>query len=677
MKTWTVALLCSVAVVGAAAQAAGATPPPAQAFVDGDQISHLRLSPSGQNLAFSAIAPNGRRVLMVRPLSGGATKVLAAYSDASVSWLRWVNDQRIVYYVRQSGAVIDRGGDGIYAINADGSNERELIASRPDNMVTGSRIEARVLPWGWGVAGTLDDGSDDVLVARTWGQDVNDPQAGRLARLNTRNGSLTPLSADAPAFGQRWLLDAKLQLRVTTTERDGRVRIHWLPPGSREWQVVLDQGSFAPTRMEALALEGDSNLLVEGRLEGQDFSGLYVLDLKTGRVDPSAVLALRGYDLDAELEVDTQTRRVVGVHTQADRPVSVWFDARLAAVQKAVDAALPAGRVNRLICGRCLSTQHFVVHSQGDNQPGVYLHYDHQKRTLAAIGNQRPWLTEASQGRRTWHRVPARDGLPLPVVVTHPPGAATAPKPDAAASPAATTPVATPLPTVVLVHGGPWVRGGDVLWSGEAQFLATRGYRVLEVEFRGSTGFGFKHHQAGWKQWGEAMQDDLADAVAWAAEQGYTDKARVCIAGSSYGGYAALMAPIRHPGVFRCAASHNGVTDPQLMFSAAWSDLSDQSRRVLLPTQLGDPVADRELLRRHSPLHRVTELKIPVLMAWGGNDRRVPPEHAERFLAAARAAGLVVDSKLYPHEGHGWFDFGNHADHLQRLEAFVARELRR
>jgi dipeptidyl aminopeptidase/acylaminoacyl peptidase len=244
------------------------------------------------------------------------------------------------------------------------------------------------------------------------------------------------------------------------------------------------------------------------------------------------------------------------------------------------------------------------------------------------------------------------------VVVTHPAGAAPG----------------QPLPTVLLVHGGPWVRGTDLDWSAEPQFLASRGYRVLEVDFRGSTGLGGKHFSAGWRNWGTSMQDDLADALAWAAQQKLTDPARVCIYGASYGGYAALMSPIRHPDLYRCAISHVGVTDPVLLFSGNWTDISEQSRGYSLKTLIGDPEADAEMLRQASPLHRVKELKLPVMIVQGRQDRRVEPVHADRFVSAARAAGVSVERHDYE-DGHGFYIPEYHADFLGKLEAFLARHI--
>ena len=231
-------------------------------------------------------------------------------------------------------------------------------------------------------------------------------------------------------------------------------------------------------------------------------------------------------------------------------------------------------------------------------------------------------------------------------------------------------------PAVVLVHGGPWVRGTHWQWNDEAQFLASRGYVVIEPEFRGSTGFGEPHFRAGFKSWGTTMQDDVADAVRWASAKGLIDGARVCIAGASYGGYAALMGAIRYPELYRCGVAWVAVTDPRLLFEPSWtSDVGQESRNYDLPAMVGDPVRDAGLLKAATPLERATEIKIPMLMAFGAQDRRVPLEHGTRMRAAMRTSGSEPEYIVYPGEGHGWLKMENRIDFWQRVEKFLAKNL--
>lgn len=646
----------------ATAPAAPAAAPSAADFARPALMASAVISPGGAHVALIVTTPQGRQVLAVRGLNSEETRVVGAFSDANVTRVDWVNDRRLVYEAFQPGVEIEEGGAGTFAVDLDGGNPRELIAWRTTNTVVGSRIERRGLTYGWFLWRTLDDGSDDILVVRRTTDSASDAMAGMLARLDTRTGRLTSLSAGAPPFASAWVLDARSELRVVGTVRDGRARLHWRAPGTDAWRVVLDEPILDQGNLAPRFLENDGTLIVEGAPGGRDTSALFALDLANGKLDPEPLVALSGFDIHAEVDIDSRTREVIGVHTRADRPASVWFHERMAQIQADVDAVLP-GRFNRLFCGRCLSTQHFIVHSESDAHPGEYLHYDHGAKRLRALSARRPWLPEASQGRRSFHRIAARDGLPLPLVVTHPPGV------DPQARPA------QPLPTVVLVHGGPWVRGSDRSWEPHAQFLATRGWRVLEVEFRGSDGFGWRHFRAGWKTWGTTMQDDLADAVAWAAEQGLTDPARVCLMGGSYGGYAALMSLVRHPRSYRCGISYAGVTDKELLYNARWGDTTQQSKRFSLPVLVGDPRQDAELMRQGSPLARVGEIQGSVLLMWGLLDRRVPPEHATRFARAARQAGVRIETHSYGDEGHSLMLPANATDFLQRVEAFLKREL--
>ena len=227
---------------------------------------------------------------------------------------------------------------------------------------------------------------------------------------------------------------------------------------------------------------------------------------------------------------------------------------------------------------------------------------------------------------------------------------------------------------MVLPHGGPAVRD-ELQFDWWAQALASRGYAVLQPNFRGSSGLGRAHLEAGYGEWGRKMQTDLSDGVRWLAAQGWVDPAKVCIVGASYGGYAALMGAVQHPQTDRCAASHVGVTELDLMFSSRWNDISGQDKRHSLPALLGDPKADAEQLRQTSPLHRVKDIRIPIFLAQGTLDRRVPKENADRFERAARAAGVQVERVDYPEEGHGVVQSANAADPLRRLEAFLAKSL--
>jgi dipeptidyl aminopeptidase/acylaminoacyl peptidase len=234
------------------------------------------------------------------------------------------------------------------------------------------------------------------------------------------------------------------------------------------------------------------------------------------------------------------------------------------------------------------------------------------------------------------------------------------------------------LPLVVMVHGGPYMRGSRWGWAPDVQFLASRGYAVLEPEYRGSTGFGYNHFHAGWKQWGLKMQDDIADAVKWAVDMGYADPQRVCIMGGSYGGYATLMGLVNDPDLFRCGVDYIGVTDINLLYTGHWfyiSDTSDEAKQYSMPDLIGDPEKDAAQFKATSPIEQAHRITRPLLLAYGGQDRRVPLVHGTRFRDAVRKVNKDVEWIEYGAEGHGWHNPENRIDFWNRVERFLARHI--
>jgi dipeptidyl aminopeptidase/acylaminoacyl peptidase len=255
-------------------------------------------------------------------------------------------------------------------------------------------------------------------------------------------------------------------------------------------------------------------------------------------------------------------------------------------------------------------------------------------------------------------RYAARDGLPIPAYLTLPRGQG------------------RNLPMVVVVHGGPWIRGDTWSFDSEAQFLASRGYAVLQPNFRGTTGHGWKHFASSFGQWGLAMQDDIEDGVKWAVAQGIADPRRVCIYGASYGGYAAMMGLAKTPEVFRCGINYVGVTDLDLYLTATWadyaySDFIQHSAREMV----GDATRDAQRLRATSPVELAARIKAPVLMAYGAVDFRVPIEHGTRMKAALERHGSKPVWIAESGEGHGFRDTRNRVAFYEAMEKFLKEHL--
>ncbi|CDG81165.1 alpha/beta hydrolase family protein [Janthinobacterium agaricidamnosum] len=307
---------------------------------------------------------------------------------------------------------------------------------------------------------------------------------------------------------------------------------------------------------------------------------------------------------------------------------------------------------------------HLLVRSYSDQQPDVYRLFNTDNGKWQKVGGTYPKITAAQMATQELVHYQARDGLDIPAWLTLPHGVARKDRKN--------------LPLVVLVHGGPYLRGGSWAWDPEAQFLASRGYAVLQPEYRGSTGFGEKHFKAGWKQWGLTMQDDIADGTRWAIAEGIADSQRICIAGASYGGYATLMGLVNDPHLYRCGINWLGVTDIGLMYSGHWSfasDLSEEWKQYGMPELIGDPVKDAEQFKATSPVQQAARIKQPLLLAYGAADRRVPLYHGKKFRDAIKATNQDVEWVVYDEEGHGWTLPKNRIDFWSRVEKFLARNI--
>ena len=379
---------------------------------------------------------------------------------------------------------------------------------------------------------------------------------------------------------------------------------------------------------------------------------------QSGKISDKPLLSLKGFDFEGNLHIDPDSGKTLGVTYRSDASGAVWFDPRMKADQEAVDKLLP-GTVNVLSCNRCVTTKHVVVNASSDRQSPVYFLYERASGKLTLIASSRPWLDSARMAEQDFVRIKARDGLEFPALITRPQGKG-------------------PFPTVVLVHGGPYVRGEAWGFAPDTQFLASRGYLVIQPEYRGSTGYGDTLFKAGWRQWGLAMQDDITDATQWAISTGLADARRIAIAGASYGGYATMMGLVKEPALYKAGINWVGVTDIGLMYDIGWSDfMGDKWMQYSMPRMIGDPDKDAAQLRATSPLQQAARIKQPVLMAYGEEDTRVPMPHGTKMRDALKRAGNTnVEWVTYPGEGHGWMLVKNNVDFWTRVENFLAKNLK-
>lgn len=532
-----------------------------------------------------------------------------------------------------------------------------------DQEHSGTRVKTKALTWDYDLLGTFEDESDDVVVTRSLftSSDYSLDQVV-LYRLDTKSRQLTRLldTADAapPLAITQWILDHDGTPRIAIHAKKGRNIFYYFNPQTRKWDTLGDFDAFANEGFWPAFLGFDGTLYVTASKAGDKTSSLYRYDLKQKKLADEPLMHLEGFDFNGEPETDTKAGKIVGIHYETDAAGTAWLDSRFKAYQKTIDAALP-GAVNTISCGHCLSSERLLVVSESDQQPKRFIIFDPATGKLSQVGNSLPDIDPEQMGARDFQRFAARDGLSIPVYITTPRRKASGPR-----------------PTVVLVHGGPWVRGSYWEWDAEAQFLASRGYLVLQPEFRGSTGFGYAHFIAGRRQWGLAMQNDLADAAKWAVAKGMADPKRICIAGASYGGYATLMGLINDPGIFRCGVEWVGVTDISLMFTSARGDFSNNTLQYDLPFLIGDPEKDADAMQKVSPVSQAARITQPLLAAYGGRDQRVPGIHFNAFQSAVSKTNRNVEWVFYEDEGHGWRYDKDKFDFWTRVEKFLEANLK-
>ncbi|HEX5342714.1 MAG TPA: S9 family peptidase [Duganella sp.] len=638
-----------------------AAAPSVDSFFRDPQITHVQMSPSGNYVAVVHMLPDGAAAVAVRDTTAlDKLHVVAKSSpDEKIAAIHWINDNRIGFTFKDMRQEFIGNYEEI-AADRDGSNLVHLISGNWEHspQTVESHIKSNLLTADYAFFDVAHDGSDDILVEKySWNNVDRRPDHSRLYRLNTRTRQLTPaMGGGQPEAALDWLTDDQDRPRIVSSRSKGRCIVSYRK-ADNSWIELQNADCYDAANFTPLSFDGADTLYVRAGYQGYD--ALFRYNLKTMTREQEPVVNAPGFDVVGSAETDRVARRTLGVHLLADAGTTVWFDAGMKADQDKVNALLP-GRVNTLHCGHnCLDAPALLVVSGSDRRPPEYLLYQRASGKLFSLGSSYPQIDPKQMGMRDFLYYTARDGRKIPAYVTQPAGKADGPR-----------------PAVVLVHGGPWVRGGNWQWDDEAQFLASRGYVVIQPEFRGSTGFGAAHFRAGWKQWGGAMQDDLADAALWAVQQGWADPKRIGIMGASYGGYATLMGLIKHPDLFHCGVEWVGVTDLSLMFSSAMSDISQESRDYGLRTLLGDPDRDAALLSRNSPANRAAELKQPLLMAYGAEDRRVPIAHATRFHDAVKQHNKNVEFIVYPNEAHGWRHEDNRIAFWQRVEAFLDKNLK-
>ncbi|MDX6646616.1 MAG: hypothetical protein QOK40_2343, partial [Miltoncostaeaceae bacterium] len=585
-------------------------------------------SPDGARLAW--LAPDeGRLNVWVAPIDDGAARPVTADRERGIQNFFWSRDSARILYLQ------DRGGDEnthLWSVELDGAGGvRDLTPF--DGVKAGVVDLPRATP-------------DEILVSLN----LRDRSLFDVHRLNLRTGALEPV-AENPGNVSRWVVDREGRVRAAHAQTPAGNYAIWARDHEGDpFRVVAEYANEDGGNPYAFTPSGDE--LWVGSARGADLRRLVALDLRTGAERP-----LDGDD-EADLIgplVSDLTGELQGALYLRDRLLLHAFDERLERDWERLRLIHPG---DPWIIGQDAEERLWTVTYNDDRDPGATYLVDRETGESRFLFRTRPQLEAAALAPMTPVAIPSRDGLTLRSYLTFPLGV----EPRG-------------LPMVLLVHGGPWARDA---WGyqAEAQLLANRGYAVLQVNYRGSTGFGKRFLHAAEGEFAGRMHDDLIDGVRWAIDQGIADPSRVAIYGASYGGYAALVGATFTPEVFAAAVSYVGPSSLVTLvrsFPAYWRPFLESwwYRFVGNPD---DPVQLADLEAR-SPLNFVDRIRAPLLVIQGANDPRVTKGESDQIVAALRARGVAVEYLVKDDEGHGFVKPENRMDAYRAIERFLAAHL--
>ena len=540
----------------------------------------------------------------------------------------WAEDDRSLLYIQ------DTGGDENWRVY-----QVDLLEGSIRDLTPHPGAQAQLV-------GTSPELPDELLVALN----VRDKRLHDVYRVSLRTGE-SRLDTENPGDVTGWLADSRLRVRACKAALpDGGSRLRARDDERAPWRDIVTWGpddsggavSFAP---------GDRTLYVESSL-GADTTRLLELDLAGATVRELARYA----EVDVgPVVLHPRTYALQAVGFNADRLEWMVLDPAVADDFARLGAS---GEGDFQLLSRDDEDRQWVVLYNSDRKPPRYFLYRRDGLgggSLDFLFSTRPAIERFALAEMRPVRFTASDGLRIRGYLTLPPGV----EPRG-------------LPMVLLVHGGPWVRDSWG-WQPEAQWLSNRGFAVLQVNYRGSAGFGKAYLHAGDREWGARMQEDLTEAVRWAAGNGVADPARVAIFGGSYGGYAALAGAAFTPGVYACAVDIVGPSNLETLIRSIppyWEPM-----RRIFDLRVGNVDTEAEFLRSRSPLFAADRIAIPLLIAQGANDPRVKVAESEAIVAALRAAGKSVEYVLFPDEGHGFARPENRLRFYRQAEEFLERHL--
>ena len=614
---------------------------PVESFSRLPHFASPNLSPDGSQVAYLMAVPEaGAQVLAAQSLESGERTLLLKSDNTKIriNWFDWANNGQLLVSARFAGGYqrVESLETRMLVIKADDPDDsRLLFKPRPFKRDFVSQFQDKVID-------LLPEDPEHILVAL----DADVPNLPSVFRVNLNTGA------------KKRVERGKLDIRSWQTDGQSRVRLgsaldyktgegalyHRAPEGGR-WQPLFEYRLFDESEVTPLGFGADPMTLYYTAYQ-DGFKALYTMDLESGA--KTLVHADPERDLDGGLLRSPKTGAVLGIHHAPHPKGRIYWNDHFAALEAALEQALPGQDFELLDFSE--DEDAYLLFATRDAAPGAHYVGRRSDASLVLLSGAYPELGNEPRYEQRAITYAARDGVEIEAYLSLPKGAK------------------APRAAIVFPHGGPHARdhGGFDYWTA---LFTDRGYAVIQPNFRGSAGYGYDFSQARMQQWGLQMQDDLTDAAHWLVEEGIADPARLCIVGGSYGGYAAMMATVKTPSLFRCAVSFAGVSDLKKVVARG----RDYLERNLIKEDLGSNAKD---LKARSPYHHASQIETPLLLAHGEDDRVVDVVQSRSMAKALRKQGKPVEYLELPKGDHFLSMQANRHAFLQAMDSFLKRHLR-
>ena len=583
-----------------------------------------QLSPDGEHLAFLQPWKNRLNVHVQKIGENKATRITRT-EKRDIRRFMWANNQRIVY-------TQDTGGDEnyrTYAVNIDGSSPKDLT---PFEKVKTMLVD------------DLKNDPEHMLISLN----KRDKRIFDVYRININTGVMK-MVAKNPGNIMGWITDHAGKLRVAATTDGVNRSILYREKESDTFKKIITT-SFKET-LAPLFFTYDNKYMYAASNIGRDKMAIFKYDITNGKF-LDRIYEHPDVDVTSLLSSDKK-KKILGVAYFLEKRHYHFFDTEREKLQENLEKRLPGVEV--AVYNSSKDETKLLVRTYSDKTRGAYYFYNTSTDELKKLVEVSPWLKEEYMADQAPIKYKSRDGLTIHGYLTLPRGAAK-----------------KNLPVVVHPHGGPWHRDNWGYNPG-VQFLANRGYAVLQMNFRGSTGYGREFWEKSFKQWGKKMQDDVTDGVKWLIKKGIADPKRIGIYGGSYGGYATLAGLAFTPGLYACGVDYVGVSNIFSWMKAVppyWKPFLE-----MIYEMVGNPEKDKALLKSASPLFHVDKIKAPLFIAQGANDVRVPKAESDQMVEALKKRGIDVPYMVKDNEGHGFSNEENRFDFYRAMEKFLGKHL--